>query len=426
MAIDKWWTGNAYVIPQVVEFHVAAVVNSADYTVTINGLSVTYTSDSSATAQEIINGLYALLSVHNDPRIATLTFQNLTIPGPDYAIQVTGRDDGTPFTITYLGSGGAALANLAFIHGASPSDWAAIIDPVGTYINWTGGTLPGGGSNVLIDNSDSDIVYSLNRSGDGTLASLTFGGTFTGTVGMPSVPSNLQGFGYWNPPYLVIHCTTVNIGGGGGSGSGRIKLDLINGYSATVNVFSTGSGLEEGIEAVLIRSSTVGDTHVVNVISGSVGIAVLTGDVAGVATLRVSGDAKVRVGVGAAVGTLNQEAGSVTLLCGATTINKIDGTLTVFGTGAATNLTENGGRTVWNSSGNITNLIVGDGGVVDFSGDIRPLTVTNCTIEAGGSIIDPFRRVAFSNGVILNEAKIKDLPDLDLGTHIKLTIAAGP
>jgi hypothetical protein len=84
-----------------------------------------------------------------------------------------------------------------------------------------------------------------------------------------------------------------------------------------------------------------------------------------------------------------------------------------------------GGTLLWQSTGTVTTLRVSDGGTADYSEDIRPRTVTNCSLSSRAALLDPFRTVTFTNPIALARCKLAELRELDLGTHITLAVAAG-
>jgi hypothetical protein len=223
--------------------------------------------------------------------------------------------------------------------------------------------------------------------------------------------------------------TAATVGGASaGPGVSRLRLDA-NGTAVTLNVLSTATPDPADNAAQAVQVKNLASTSAVNIISGSVGLNVGAGEVNTVATLRVGGGtagaaATVVGGAGLTLTTLQQFSGDVTLANGGTTLGLNGGTLTVTG-GTVTTANVDAGTLYYQSTGTLTTLNVGNGGTADFSRDIRARTVTNCTLQADAALIDTARSATFTNGIVLNRCSVEDVA-LKLGTHLTLTIAAGP
>jgi hypothetical protein len=408
------WLGAAQATAQVNTITPANVGIGNVFTVTINGKSVSFTA-TAATVANVTAGLAAALEASTEPEFSEITWTDSTTH-----VTATGLADGAPFTQTSTATGGTAtLTTLTTVNASSPNHWSVAA-------NWSGAAVPASTDTVIVSGDKPDILYGLAQSAV-TLASLTVGASYSGAIGLPD--RNLSGGGYneYRPTYLAISATAVSIGGGFGQGSGRIKLDTGTAVT-TVNVQATGAPAEPGVEAFLWKGSNT--ANVLNVVSGSVGVAVLPAEVAEVVTLRIGGgtDAarpQVRLGTGVTLTNVTMEGGDVLTGSGAGTITKIDGVLTVTDTAAVTTLHNDGGTLYWQSSGTITTLNTGNDGVSDFSRDLRPRTVTNSNLHAGGTINDPMRTVTWTNGVVLVRCNHTEVT-LNLGTHITTTVAAGP
>lgn len=101
-------------VAQVERVTVATVLNSTVYTVRINGVDVTYTSDATATAAEISAGLVAAINASVDPNVTPVTAADEV-----GAFTVTADVAGTAFTIT-------VDANLT-VANVTPNNVAGII-----------------------------------------------------------------------------------------------------------------------------------------------------------------------------------------------------------------------------------------------------------------------------------------------------------
>ena len=88
-----------------------------------------------------------------------------------------------------------------------------------------------------------------------------------------------------------------------------------------------------------------------------------------------------------------------------------------------TNFYSTGGTCTYNSDDTITLFIIEGGGRLDFGGDLRAVTVTQGQIHAGGSVLDPYGRVTWTNEI---EAIRCDLADvtLSLGSNREYQVTA--
>lgn len=412
MSVRVWQGGTgAASVAQVNAVTPANVGIGNTFTVTINGKSVTYTA-AAATVADVTAGLVAALEASTEPEFTELTFSDETTH-----IEITGPDDGTPFTQTSSAGGGTATLTTATATAAtSPNDWSLAA-------NWSGNAVPVSTDDVIIDATDVSILYGLDQSAV-TLTSQTVGSGFTGAIGLPT--RNANGYSEYREDYLKIGSTLVMIGGGEGGGSGRIKLDT-GAVQTTLTVLSTGSPLDAGLESVLWKGTHA--NSVVNVVEGSVGIAVLPGESgSNIDIIRVGGGAgagaSVRTGPTTGVPDIEVGGGDVTLAAGAGSLTMTGGTVTIIG-GASVTLRVDGGTLNYRSVGTVTALHVSDGGTVDFGSDPRPRTITDCTLHAGATVSDPLRTVTWTNPITLQRCALRDV-QLDFGTHLALDVAAGP
>lgn len=88
-------------VAQVETVTVTTVANSTIYTVTINGVGVSYTSDASATAGEIALGLVAAINASTDPNVSVVTAATSAVAADTTAsLTITADVAGSPFTLT--------------------------------------------------------------------------------------------------------------------------------------------------------------------------------------------------------------------------------------------------------------------------------------------------------------------------------------
>lgn len=398
--------GQALAVPQVNTVTPTAA-NAQTYTITINGKIVTYTSDATATVAEITAGLTTAFNASTEPEFAEIT-------ATDSATHVTLTADtaGYPFVNTSAATGAATLVTATTTASAGPNDWS-------TADNWSGDAVPVSTDDVQIENSSVSILYGLGQSAV-TLTSLNIAQTFTGTIGLPERNSNGYAEYRYTDGYLAVSATTTNIGRGGGTGSGRIKINF-GSVATTLGVYGSGSPTEVGLESLLIKGT---GANVVNVFAGSVGLGVLsqlTTETTTITTLRMLGGS-VRTGGACTITTKDQAGGTLDTWFTVTTCNMTGGTHNHYSSTMST-IQVNGGTINWYSSANPTSIIVNNGGTVDFSGDVRTITVTTANIYAGATIRDPYARVTWTNGIDLEECRLPEVT-LDLGKDRKLTPAA--
>lgn len=376
------WLGRAAAVAQLETITVdGTIAPGEDFTVTINGKSITFTT-TTTTIAHVVAGLVALLNASTYTEFTEITW---AADSPD----ITGLADtaGVPFTVSVsTDSSAGTIGTVTTTAATGPNHW-------NNAINWDGGAVPANSDAVYIDNSAVSILYGLDQSAV-TLASLTIGKTFTGYIGLPR--ENSAGYPEYREQYLKVSATTLTIGGGTGSGSGRIKINL-GSNQTDIEVRGSGNSRENGIPAVLLLGTHA--SNVLDVQSGTVGLAFFGGDVSTLTTLRTATGAKVWCGAGSTLGTVSG-SGEVEINAAVTTVTQASGVVTVNGSGNVGTWTLNGGRAVWRSSGTITTASIS--AMLDCSGDASSRTITNCTLKSGGTIADPHRSITYTNGILLD------------------------
>ena len=382
MATQRW-LGRALSVAQISTITIGGTIATSDtFTVTINGRSITYTAIGGDGTDDVAAGLQALLDA------STVTeFTEATYTVASSVVTATADTAGVPITFAVSKSSASGTISLATPTAATgPNHWD-------DDENWSTGSAPVNSDDVYIDNSAVSILYGLDQSAV-TLTSLTIGASFTGTVGLPK--TNASGYPEYRDDYLQIGATTVKAGTGEGSGASRIKINF-GSVQTGVEIQSTGSSEEFGIPAVLIIGTHASNT--IDVVAGSVGVAVFGGESATVATLTHAQAADVLCGAGCTLTTV-AGTGQITINSAATTITQSAGLVTVIGSGAVTTLTLKSGQCTYRSSGTITTATIG--GVLDCSQDSTARTITNCTLRRGGQILDPHSTITYTNGIGLD------------------------
>jgi hypothetical protein len=394
------WLGTARAVAQVNTITPASVGVGNTFTATINGKAVTVTA-TVATVANVTGLLTAAIALLTDPEWLEVSAVDSTT-----CVTLTANTPGVPFTQTSSASGGTATNVTATTTASSgPNDWS-------TALNWSGGSVPVNSDDVYINNNIA-IYYGLAQSAV-LLTSLTIGETFQSDIGLPLY--NASGYSEYRKTRLEIGATTTTTY----SGSGRIRIDL-GANVTTFNGYNTGSASD--VAAFDIKGGA--SSYTLNLVKGSYAVSIEPGQTATLGTIRmgyldnVAGDVTLILGSGCTTTTISQEGGDLTMYGGATTVTMLGGTLTTIGAGAFTTINLEGGTLYYRSTGTITTLNIGTNSTADFSQDTRARTVTNCTIQATGTMIDTAKTVTWTNPFTVNRCGLSEVT-LDLGTNFAI------
>lgn len=158
------------------------------------------------------------------------------------------------------------------------------------------------------------------------------------------------------------------------AGNGKAWIDL--GTAAiSPQIYGTAAPVA-GERGLYLRGTAIA---ILNVMGGSVGLAVLGGELSTATTIRVLGDStSLWIGNGVTLTTLHKYAGATLLRCGATTVLLYGGELTTEENAAVTTVTMYGGEYFYKSTGNITTCNI-RGGTLDLlkSGAARTIGTLN-------------------------------------------------
>lgn len=427
MATTRWQSG-AKAVAQVQSWTFAGTWEADDVVrITIGSKSYDFTGGSTTinTAIDNIVTAYNALSSTYYPEFAEMTASR-----SGSAFVLTADTLGKPFTATLtplesdlsgagaqtIEGGTTATTGTASTANAGPNAWSSAG-------NWSGGAVPVNGDTVVIADGSEPILYGLDQSAV-TLAELVINASYVkpGAIGLPKINEDNPAASYpeYRDDYLKIGATLLTIGLGEGTGSGRIKINL-GSVQTTANIYSTGTGDENNLEALLLRG-----THASNVLTvngqSSVGVAVHGGETSVIATLKTTGQAEVRCGAGVTLTTVTNYGGTLEInsAVGTSLVNELQaGQTTVNGTGAVAALKVRGGTVVYNTTGTLGGApVVSNDGVLDFSQDGRVKTVTNpIEVYGNGSVIDP-GQVVSSLVIDCNEATAANL---QIGTNVRIT-----
>ncbi|OHB81788.1 MAG: hypothetical protein A2W31_06585 [Planctomycetes bacterium RBG_16_64_10] len=416
-----YWKGGAAPVAQVDSVLVGGTIEAGDlFTITIGDktLSVAAPDTSAANTATAIAAAWNALDSGDWPE-----FAEITAAGDATFLMLTADEPGVPFTVAVATTeaNGAAADAQTFVRSADtacsgPNHWD-------TAANWSGGALPANTNDVVIENSDVDILYGLDQSAL-TFASLAVKQSYSGKIGLPR--RNAGGYFEYRDQSLKCGATLVNIGDGDGQGSGRIKINTGT-VAATITVFNAGTPTEynDGIPAVLLQGSHAANALVV--IKGDVGSAFFAAETAQYASIKTAykdspaGDVKLRCGSGVTHGTITQAGGVVEINSNATTVSQTEETATLWlkGAAAVTTLTAEG-LVKSHSTGTIGTATIR--GVFDKRGTMTAQTITNLTVTAGAEYHDPASLMTLTNGMILSQARPEEIT-LDIAAGKTLTIA---
>lgn len=388
----KIWRGDAPAVRQVDHFTPGSVASGRTFTITINGKSVSFTTSTSSAA-DLCAGLQAALASAGIAEFAEVTW---TEDGSK--IIGTAATPGRPFTAASSATGGSSLTRSASVASAGPHHWD-------TAANWEPSGVPGAGDDVLAVN-DVDILYGLDQSSAGTLASVTWMQHATARLGLPERSGG--GYAEYRDTHLKINVSAVNVGVGAhpemGLGTGRFKINCL----ATQTVV-TVLHLAAATEVNAMGAMSLVGTHASNVLNAFAGrIAVGLAGATTISLLRVgaaSGHATgalVFVDAKTTLGTVALRDGVLLTAAAPTTLVQTGGEWhhsAVSGTITTASLW--GGSARYLSGQPITTLHVGRAGILDCSRVTRARTIANGNVYAGGTIHDPQGSIAWTNPVAL-------------------------
>lgn len=431
---EPYFIGGALDVAQITTIAVSGAWATGDTaTLTINGKDIILTVGTDTSTAQIATALKEMFNGNTQTGTGdhdfsetgnnVQEFSEITATVDSSTLTLTGDTKGKPFEITVSEStaGTGALGSPTEATAATGAKWWDNAD------NWSTGSVPVSTDDVVLDSrAANDILYGLDQSAV-TLASLTITNGFTFKVGLPEInaDSNQSTYPEYRETYLAISATTLTIHGSG-AGTSRIKVNLGTAAS-TMNISSNGNA--SGVPAVLIQGTNT--ANIARITKGNVGFAFYDGESAHLATLDVgfqenqAGDSNVVCGDGVDLtdATVTQSGGVLTIETATSsgTITQSGGTLHV-NDGAHAQI-DVAGTLYYSGAGDLTALNV-SGGTADFRRGTAAVTVTNCELGRSSTLLDPGKRVTFTNGIDLSRCGIDDLQKLDLGKHITLTPSA--
>lgn len=387
------YRADAPLIAQVSTVTITAYDVATTYTITINNKSVSVVGQGGSAATTAA-ALQQALSARTD-----YEFQEITFTNASGVITMTANTAGKPFTAVATKSGGTGTigAFTTTTANSGPNDASCAAN----YFNVTTGTsgaLPSTGDTLIFENLNISVQYGLTALAAIHLASTIFRNC-TGDFGLPQYNGQ-----YWEyrPLFLQLYSDAVLFDC---PQCQLANIDSLDKHTAFTSR-STGTSKQNNLEALLWKG-----THASNVFyadRGSIGIAVLAGDVATIATLNQgyvdnpASDSRVRLGSGVTLADVNRIGGLLELNAGMSG-NLIQregaGMLTIRGSGTYPLLKSHSGGITMLGSGTIANMTLGEGIVFDARKNETGFVISN--VVQGYKqcqFLDPMRRATTTGG----------------------------
>jgi hypothetical protein len=392
------FTGLAPLVAQVDTFTPGAVDIADTFTLTITGYdgrvaAITFTA-TAATAANVSAGLVAAWNASTNPLCTPITAADLT-----GTLTLTADVLGVAFEVAGTSTGGT-LTRAATTANSGPNDWRNLL-------NWSGyAGLPGGAATQNVFIEDATILYGLDQSAiANTLSSMKIRGSKIGTNPADGCL----------PVYLKIKATAIDLGEYFGPGvkveQSPILIDTGT-TASTITVHESGANPDSALPAVWLKANE--NTTKIIVRRGIVGVGFGDAETSSLASVDVlykdnkSSDARVYIGAGVTLPTLNLKGGSTILRSAVTTVNADAGTLQTEGAGAITTLhIKAGALVISNSTGTITTVNIY--GSLDTLKSSAARTITTVNLFVGGTfkrntVLTVTNAIAFTEQVILTAA----------------------
>lgn len=335
----KRWIAKQQNRAQVDEMVAASGISGVTFGVTINGKTISYTTNGTVAAPGLTSGLLSGLLASVEPE-----FLEITWAGFGSGIRATAVTAGKPFTysVSVTPAGSGFLQTSGIVTNLSPSDWSdgTNYEPSGTPA--TGDTLTFDGAVLTPALWNLGGLSGVHLS---ALESLARYGGSDAQIGLEEVDAD-GGYPQYRDRYAGISADTTNIGKDVGPGIRLFKMDQ-GSSGLEFNVYRTGTAKEANRNATTWK--TIGTSGRANVYNGGMDFAVLGNESGRLITLNVgpngAGNPRVNLGFGAdmASGTINANVANVILNARLHTYNHKAGTGTIQGSGQILDLNIFGG-----------------------------------------------------------------------------------
>jgi hypothetical protein len=386
-------------------------------TVAVGGKAIITVADSTS-IEQLVDAVRAALAASAIPE-----FQEIAWASSPITIVGTAKTAGLPFVVTFNTNSVSGTIN-----GASMTTGTATIASAGpadasTLANWSTGTLPQSGDDLVFAGTSADCLYGAGALAGLRFASLTIDLSYSGKLGLSY--SNPARYVEYRERYLQIGAAIIDIGNGPGNGSGRINLDC-GAVQTVVTLNGSGPPSEAGSRSVNWKGTH--PANVLNLNKGSFAAAPCLGEMATVATWNQSyqndphHDVDAFAGRGCTIATINKTGGALVVNSGFVTLNHGPGDAgeCSLAAGAPGTLNVTGGNVRYRTGGAYAAITTGDSGLVDFAPGIG--TVIGGAIACwpgSGSINDPGQRIAPETAISLM-GRLSDFPNLNLGPILEI------
>ena len=410
-------------IPQVDTITISGVWAAADtVTVEVDGAGQLICTVDSASLTDVGNAIvYMLTGTGTLPTGYKVTatgaeigeyqqFSSVELNTATNVVTITGAADGRPFSLTVTettaGSGTASETTATMPTG--PHDFNVAK-------NWSGGAVPVDGDEIIFDSRmQNDLRYNISQPTI-TPDRIEYTRDCTKNVGLEETNTTA------NPNYpfyesLTTHLTmgevglsmTVNIGVSGpevgANRMGWIKLNTnLADVTGTIDQTRTRTNSAAPVSLQGASSSTTWHFN-----RGDIDIAVQEDQTFSVNTVNVgyidsqASDVRLQIGSGSSNAILfwNQTGGQVTTQTAIGTSNIDGGTINYRAASGATTIQRLRNAVLnWENAGTISNIIAWENAVIDASRDSKSRTLTDFTMNAGSTFLDPRDSVALTDGI---------------------------
>ena len=382
---------------------------------TINSKKVTYTAVTGDTTSTIASGL--LSAITQSPEGEFRQFGGQGQGATANVITLVAQLPGRPVTATGSGSltiaatGSTTVAQALVYANLSPADGSDVL-------NWQGGIVPAATDSMYFENATFPMLYNLTGYAALSFTALYVRPTFSGSgIGLPAFAP--EGYREYRGGRLVMTACPilrVELPPGAGPSSFRFNTGAVASAVYVSGNGNPGNGNEQVDWIGTSGSSTV------EVLNAGISVATGFGETALIDTIKAVGSA-ITLGSDVTVGVISMDSSSlVTRSNLPSVVMNNQSSVVIMEDATIGTMQLDSGTLVHMSSGNITSLYVGSGGVADFSQSRDPITITNVDVNEGGTLLDPYKRCTFTNSIGLPRTggQLTGLVTIDLGTNLRI------
>ena len=305
-------------------------------------------------------------------------FREVTWTVAGSVITATANVPGVPITISSAATGSATFVT-ATLTAATGPNFANVAG------NWSGGTLPIAGDDLIIPDDSPAILYGLTTM-TALFASVTVAAQFRQRIGLRNY--NALGYLEYRDRYWSINTSLLTIGEQttAASNSQRVKVDLkATATNIVVHRTGSGDGQERGVELI------GGANAILSVNSGSVAASSVAGEASDFASVTIGNQASVLLGAACVADTVVNR-GILQANCVLPDLDVTAGRVTA--NAQITALDVAGGTVDYTSNAIITSASVGPGNLRCVSQ--RPTTITTLTMRKSALFHEPNENVTIT------------------------------